>query len=230
MVTQRKRVSELNVHIDMKKFENVLVQRIKSNPIMKVRCNKPKEERLKVHLIRKKTKYEYSEILFSRELVKYGYNEWIQIQDIITKHKGIHTEELKLALQQMINKLKRLNLVPSVGPSQPFTSTTTPKQRKSKKFKFLLPFGTVYTNKRFPVSVESIQHLIIREPEHDILYLDEQNHMCFECTEDLHSTPTKHLFHLCLECMGHEEVEQDYHWLISLEQSKCIEEFKGENF
>lgn len=62
---------------------------------------------LKVHLIRKKVEYEYIKIVFAHELVKYGYNEWIQIQDLISKNKSIHAEELKFALQQMINKVKK---------------------------------------------------------------------------------------------------------------------------
>lgn len=65
-------------------------------------------------------------LYFSRELVKYGYNEWIQIQKIIAKHKGIHAQEVKLGLQQLINKFKKLNLVPSADTSHPFSSSTTP--------------------------------------------------------------------------------------------------------
>lgn len=61
--------------------------------------------------------YEYIEVVFARELFKYGYNEWIQIQDIIDKHKGIHAQEVKLALQQLISKVNKLNLVPSAGSS-----------------------------------------------------------------------------------------------------------------
>lgn len=72
--------------------------------------------------------------------------------------------------------------------------------------------------------------MFIRKPEDGIFYFNEQNQQCFQQTEELHTTLIEHMFHLHLEYMGHEEVEQDYHWLISLEQSKCIEEFKGENF
>lgn len=89
----------MNARIDRKKFEYILDRRIKSNPIIKVMCTKPKDESLKVYLIRKKTWYDYIEIMFAHELVKYVNNEWIQIQDVVSKHKGIHAHELNLALQ-----------------------------------------------------------------------------------------------------------------------------------
>ena len=93
-----KRILELNDCIDRKKFENIIVWRIKPDPIIKVRCTKPKNEMLKVHLIKKKVKYEYTEIVFVCELVKYGYNEWTQIQKLISKHKSIHAQEMKSAM------------------------------------------------------------------------------------------------------------------------------------
>lgn len=70
------------------------------------------EESLKVHVVRKKTEYEYNGVLFACELVNYGFNECIHIQDIISKHKGIYALKLKLVLQQMINKVKKINLIP----------------------------------------------------------------------------------------------------------------------
>ena len=79
MVYQQKRVLKLNVRINRKKFENVLVWRIKSGPIINFRCIKTKDESLKVHLVRKKTEYEYTEFVLARELVKFGYSEWIQM-------------------------------------------------------------------------------------------------------------------------------------------------------
>lgn len=54
--------------------------------------------------------------------------------------------------------------------------------------------------------------------------------MCFQRSEELYVAPTKHLFHLRLKCMVHEEVEEDYHWLISVELRNHIEELKGDNF
>lgn len=102
---QQKRVSKLNVRTDRKKFGYVLARRSKIDPMIKVGCTKPKNESLNIHLVRKKMDYEYIEVVFARELFKYGYNEWIQIQDIIDKHKGIHAQEVKLALQQLISKV-----------------------------------------------------------------------------------------------------------------------------
>ncbi|CAI9279662.1 unnamed protein product [Lactuca saligna] len=85
IVAQKKRVSELCDKIDKKKFGEVIGRRSVLDPIINVMCTKPKDESLKIHLVRMKTKYEYIEVVFSRELVKYGYNEWIQIQEIIGK-------------------------------------------------------------------------------------------------------------------------------------------------
>ena len=48
----------------------------------------------------KKVEYEYTEVVFARELVKYGYIEWIQIHEIISKHKGVHAQEIKFSIQQ----------------------------------------------------------------------------------------------------------------------------------
>lgn len=56
--------------------------------------------------MRKKVEYEYTEVIFARELVKYGYNEWIQIHEIISEHKGVNAQEVKLAIQTLINKVK----------------------------------------------------------------------------------------------------------------------------
>ena len=70
----------------MKKFGDVLARRTNPDPIIKVRCTKPRNELLKLHLVRKKTEYEYTEVIFACEQVKFGYNEWMQIQEIIVKH------------------------------------------------------------------------------------------------------------------------------------------------
>ncbi|CAI9291259.1 unnamed protein product [Lactuca saligna] len=41
----------------------------------------------------------------------------MQIQGIVNKHKGVHAQEVNLAIHQLLNKVKMLNLVPSFGPS-----------------------------------------------------------------------------------------------------------------
>ena len=42
-----------------------------------------------------------------------------------------------------------------------------------------LPFGTIYINNKLQVGVEPIQYILIKDPEHRIIYLDNQTHMCF---------------------------------------------------
>lgn len=151
IVAQRKMVSDLCDKIDRKKFGDIIGRRSKFDPIIKVRCIKTKDELLKIHLVRKKAEYEYTEVVFSRDLVKYGYIEWIQILEIIGKHKGIRAQEVKLALQHLINKVKNLNLVPSVGYSQQSSSSTTPKPRMTRHTKYFLLFGTLYINNKLPI-------------------------------------------------------------------------------
>ena len=54
--------------------------------------------------------------------------------------------------------------------------------------------------------------------------------MCFQCTDDLPSAPTKHFFHILLEGLGHYELERGYHVLISLELSRRLDELKLDHF
>lgn len=43
-----------------------------------------------MHLNRKDSKGEYLDKVFVFDLVKFEYNMWLEIQDIIKNHKGIH--------------------------------------------------------------------------------------------------------------------------------------------
>ena len=72
-------VSELNDQIDRRKFGDIHTRGSKPDPITKVRCMKLRNESLKLHLVRKKTKYEYIKVVFSCQLVKFDYSEWMQI-------------------------------------------------------------------------------------------------------------------------------------------------------
>ncbi|CAI9283974.1 unnamed protein product [Lactuca saligna] len=141
--------------------------------------------------------------------------------DVLGRRSNLDSikKEVKLTLQQLISKVKNLNLVPFVGSSQQSSSTTTPNPRMSIHTKYLLPFHTIYINNKLPLGVELIKCIFIWEPVHDILYLASQNHMCFQRTDDLLGAPTKHLFHLRTECIGHKEFEQGYHVLMSLKLS-----------
>ena len=80
------------------------------------------------------------------------------------------------------------------------------------------------------MSVEPVQHMFIPEPEHGIFYLDSQNQMCFQRTNDLPSAPTEHLFHLRLEGLGHYEIKRGYHVPIYLDLSRRLDEIKIDQF
>ena len=72
--------------------------------------------------------------------------------------------------------------------------------------------------------------MFIPELEHGIFYLDSQNHICFQCTDDLLVVPIKHLFHLHIEGLSHFELEKEYCVLISLELSRKLGELQIDEF
>ncbi|CAI9283742.1 unnamed protein product [Lactuca saligna] len=106
------------------------------------------------------------------ESANIGYTEWRQIQEIIDLHNGIHAHELKLAISKLLNKVKKLHLVLSAGPSTPSSSGRTYAPRESYNTKFLLPYVTWYINNELPGDVEPVRYMLIPEPEHGILYHD----------------------------------------------------------
>ncbi|CAI9267623.1 unnamed protein product [Lactuca saligna] len=118
-------ISDLNDRIERKKFGDALTRRRKPDPIIKVRCPKPKNESVKLHLVRKKVKVEYTKVVFAHELVKFGYSEWMQILEIINKKKGVHAQEVKLAILHVFNKVEKLNLVLSAAPSASSSISTS---------------------------------------------------------------------------------------------------------
>lgn len=124
-MSKQHRVSELNDRIKRKKFGVVLARISKHDSITRIKCSKPKYKLLKLQIVKKKTEYEYTKVIFTREVVKFSYNEWIQIQEIIDKHKDMHDQEVKLTIQQLFKKVKKLNLLPSVAPSRSSTIEIT---------------------------------------------------------------------------------------------------------
>ena len=195
-----------------------------------MRCTKLKKEKvLTVHITRDGPSHRYTEVIFASELTKYGFSEWTQMQSIIENHKGIHAEELKLALKSLIEKIKKLDLVLADKDKRPSTSSSAPKSSRTPHSVFLYPYGTRYIDNSLPAGVEPVQHFFIRSPEHGIFYMDSNHQMCFQRTSDLLRAQTEHLFHLRLECMGH--VEQDgYHVLIALELVTRLEELGLDGF
>ncbi|CAI9300137.1 unnamed protein product [Lactuca saligna] len=68
------------------------------------------------------------------------------------------------------------------------------------------------------------------EPEQGIFYVDNQNQMCFQRTEDLPNAPTEHLFNLLLKVIRYKELEKGYHVLISFEHSKHLVDLHLDDF
>lgn len=103
----------------------------------------------------------------------------------------------------MINKPRNLNLFPHLCDAHlSFAPEYSRVRRKSKHDKFLLPYGTVYIKNTLPMVVVFLQHIFIRELEHGIFHVDNNDHKFFERSIDLHKAPTKNLFQLRLECKG----------------------------
>ncbi|KAL4590854.1 hypothetical protein LXL04_003798 [Taraxacum kok-saghyz] len=152
------------------------------------------------------------------ELQKYGLSEWLQIQEIIVTHQGIHALELKVALNQLIEKCQRLKLIPAPQSKTPSagTSSAAPRRSKSKHIPFLLPYGTRYINNTPPTGVEPVQYKFIRFPEHGMFYMDANFQMCFQRTSELPAAQTEHLYHLRLECIGHPK-QEGFYKIISVE-------------
>lgn len=98
-VEKKNKVEEILTKIDHSKYVDFLLRRFSLDPIVKVRCPKPKEQKIRtMHLTRRDSKGEYPKKIRVSNLVKYGYSKWLEIHGIIKKHKGIHVHELKLTL------------------------------------------------------------------------------------------------------------------------------------
>ena len=91
---------------------------------------------------------------------------------------------------------------------------------------YLLPYGSSLINNTLPQGVEPVQHRCILEPERGIFYLDAQNNMCFQRTEELQIAPTSHLVDLREACILHKHVELGYHALISVALSERLPELR----
>lgn len=217
---KKHKISKVLDRMDAKRYADVQHKRHNPDPITKVRCTKPQQEkRLKLHITRTGGPVgQYTETLYASELQKYGLSEWLQIQNIIATHKGIHAQELKVALNQLIEKCQRLKLIPAPSSKSPSagTSSAAPRRSKSKHIPFLLPYGTRYINNTLPAGVEPVQYKFIRQPEHGMFYMDANFQMCFQRTSDLSAAQTEHLYHLRLECMGHPE-QEGFYKIISVE-------------
>ena len=179
---KNRKVSNVLDWMDAKRFANVQQKRSNPDPIIKVRCTKPKrEKRLTLHITRAGHVQRYTETIFASELQRYGLSEWLQIQDIIANHKSIHAQELKVALSHLIEKCQRLKLILAAPVKNPSagTSSAAPRKSKTNHRPFLLPHGTKYINNTLPAGVEPVQYLFIRSPEHGMFYMDANHQMCF---------------------------------------------------
>ena len=59
--------------------------------------------------------------------------------------------------------------------------------------------------------------------------MDADHQMCFQRTSDLPKAPTEHVYHLRLECMGHEE-QEGFQGLIAVEIESRPQELLHDDF
>lgn len=135
---------------------------------------------------------------------------------------------MRFVLERLITKVKSLDLVPNTS-TKPFSSSmvaSVPRKRTPNNIIFILLYDTMVINNSVPMGVDLLQYMFIHQPKHNIFYIDESQHMCFQCSIDLAKAPTEHLVHLRIECMGHIELEKNLHFLISLEVNKRRKELE----
>ncbi|KAL4581018.1 hypothetical protein LXL04_017224 [Taraxacum kok-saghyz] len=182
------------------RFANFETRRVSSDPIIRVRATKPNENKiLTLHITRPGgVRGTYTVIIFAKELVKYGLSEWNQLLSLAEKQRGKYGQELKVALESLIEKAQNTNGHKLAHQSHPphQSIVDVPDQNDH-----LLPYGSTLINTTLPQGVEPVQHRCILEPEHGIFYLDAQNNMCFQRTSDLQNAPTSHLVDLREACL-----------------------------
>ena len=140
-------------------------------------------------------------------------------------------QDLKVALERLIERAQKLKLIQSDPSKTTSTSAHPTGFRKKKDHRtYLLPYGTSVINNTLPQGVEPIQHKCILVPEHGIFDQDAQGNMCFQRTIEIPNSPTEHLFHLRLECMGHKDLELGFHALISLTLAERRQELRQEDY
>ena len=174
----------------------------------------------------------YTEVLHPRELARLGFTEWEQILFIVSKHKSKAAAEVNIAIETLIDKVRKLGLIPTEDKPKhrSLTSAITSSSRSENPSQpdpcqLLLPYGTRIINNSLPAGVEPLQHKFIPEPEHEIFYFD-GNRMCFQRSADMHKAPTEHFINLCLACMDFPDLEKGFHFLISNELITRKEELK----
>ena len=205
--------------IDRARFANFETRRVSPDPIIGVKATKPSGNKiLTLHITRQGgVRGKYTETLFASELVKYGLSEWNQLLSFAEKQKGKYGQELKVALNNLIEKAKNTKRSPT-DKSGPSSSSVQPRRPRVKDStgEHLLPYGTDLINNSLPQGVDPVQHQCILEPVHGIFYLDAQGQMCFQRTSELQIAPTSHLVDLRDACLPHTHIELGYHALISL--------------
>ena len=131
------------------------------------------------------------------------------------------------------NKLIYRNPKPIIRAQQtPSSSSVHPRQSRMKKdpSSYLLPYGTSLIINTLPLGVEPVQHKCILEPEHGIFYQDAQGNMCFQRTIEIPNSPTQHLYHLRLACMGHKHIGLGFHGLISIALAERLPELRQDEY
>jgi hypothetical protein len=202
----------------------VFKRRASIDKIIKVKASKPRAEKvLTLFITRQGPMGVYTEVLKRDALIALGYTEWEELLELARKQTSALSSELMLALQMLIKKVQRLELVPSTPQPQRDQASSSVRSRvrrsgyHAEEEVFVLDFGSKEINNSLPMGVDPIQHLFITEPEHGIFYLDKNHRMCFQRTAEIPKAPLDHLVGLRQGCMGHEDLEKSYHILIAIE-------------
>ncbi|CAI9280910.1 unnamed protein product [Lactuca saligna] len=135
---------------------------------------------------------QYIKVLFVNELVKFGYNEWFQLLELVKKQKGKYTKELRLVLEKLIKKVKGLDSVLKT-PTKPSSNSgfaLVHGKRASLNVKFLLPYGTKVIDNYLPININPIQNTLIHKHGHGIFYMDESQCIYFQHSNDLAKVST----------------------------------------
>ena len=73
---KKKKLGSILDKMDEKRFADVQKKRFNPDPIIRVRCTKPKRDKmLTLHITRNGPIQKYTEVIFASELPKYGVNE-----------------------------------------------------------------------------------------------------------------------------------------------------------
>ena len=77
---KKKKIGSILDRMDEKRFAGVHKRRFNPDPIIRVRCTRPKKDKiLTLPITQNGHLQKYTEVIFASELPKYGLSKWMQI-------------------------------------------------------------------------------------------------------------------------------------------------------